>query len=238
MITVILNCYKRAEYLREQIEAIRNQSVDIDEIMIWSNKPEEGQQYNLDSLGVKVAYSNTNLKFHARFAYALLAKSEYVAFFDDDTIPGKDWFLNCLDTMQDSNYILGTTGVRLESDKYDPHTKFGWNGTHNNKLEFVDLVGHAWFMRRSTLKNLWLEDPISWENGEDIQLSAFAYMHNNIKTAVPPHPVNNKDLWGSIAGMEKGNDAAASHWKSNHSTLRNEICQELANKGYKRVLKR
>ena len=238
MITVILNCYKRAEYLKEQIEAIRNQSVAPEEIMIWSNRPEEGQQYNLDDLGVKVAYSNTNMKFHARFAYGLLAKTEYVAFFDDDTIPGKDWFKNCLACMKTGNYILGSAGVRLEGDAYDPCKKVGWNGYLSNQLEMVDLVGHAWFMKRDTLKYLWKEYPISWENGEDIQLSAFAYMNGGIETAVPPHPDFNKDLWGSIKGYEKGDDKNASHWKSNHAPLRNQICKELSDRGYKRVLKR
>ena len=238
MITVILNCYKRAEYLKEQIEAIRNQSVVPEEIMIWSNRPEEGQQYNLDDLGVKVAYSNTNMKFHARFAYGLLAKTEYVAFFDDDTIPGKDWFKNCLACMKTGNYILGSAGVRLEGDAYDPCKKVGWNGYLSNQLEMVDLVGHAWFMKRDTLKYLWQEYPISWENGEDIQLSAFAYMNGGIETAVPPHPDFNKDLWGSIKGYEKGDDKNASHWKSNHAPLRNQICKELSDRGYKRVLKR
>lgn len=237
-ITVILNCYKRAEYLKEQIEAVTGQSIPPEDIMIWSNKPEEGQQFNLDELGVKVAYSNTNLKFHARFAYGLLAKSEYVAFFDDDTIPGKDWFKNCLACMKHGNYILGTSGVRLESENYDPNKKVGWNGVLSNKLELVDLVGHAWFMKRDTLKYLWQEDPISWENGEDIQLSAFAYLHGGIETAVPPHPEDKEHLWGSIKGYEKGNDQNASHWKSNHAPLRNEICSKLSDKGYKRVMKR
>ena len=238
MVTVILNCYKRTVYLKEQIEAIKNQSVKVDEIMVWSNKPEEGIQYNIDDLGVTAAYCNTNLKFHARFAYGLLAKSEYIAYFDDDTIPGKDWFKNCLNCMDEGNFILGTSGVRLESDKYDPNKKVGWNGILSNKLELVDLVGHAWFMKRDTLKYLWQEYPISWENGEDIQLSAFAYLHGGIQTAVPPHPEGKENLWGSIKGYEKGNDQAASHWKSNHAPLRNEICQTLADKGYVRVVKR
>ena len=238
MVTVILNCYKRTVYLKEQIEAIKNQSVKVDEIMVWSNKPEEGIQYNIDDLGVTAAYCNTNLKFHARFAYGLLAKSEYIAYFDDDTIPGKDWFKNCLNCMDEGNFILGTSGVRLESDKYDPNKKVGWNGILSNKLGLVDLVGHAWFMKRDTLKYLWQEYPISWENGEDIQLSAFAYLHGGIQTAVPPHPEGKENLWGSIKGYEKGNDQAASHWKSNHAPLRNEICQTLADKGYKRVMKR
>ena len=238
MITVILNCYKRPEYLQEQIEAIQNQTIKPQEVMVWYNKPEDSPQYDLSELGVKVVTCNHNFKFHGRFAFGLLAQTEYIAYFDDDTIPGKNWFKNCLGYMEEGNYILGTTGVRLEGSGYDPHKKYGWNGQRNNKLELVDLVGHAWFMRRDTLKHLWQEYPISWENGEDIQLSAFAYMYGNIETAVPPHPEDKPDMWGSITGYEKGNDKSASHWKSNHSPLRNQICNTLSDKGYNRVLKR
>ena len=237
MITVILNCYKRPKYLQEQIEVIKNQSVPVDEIMIWSNRPEEGQHYNLDDLGVKVAYSNTNMKFHARFAYGLLAKSEYVAFFDDDTIPGDKWFENCLNFIKDENLILGSTGVLFLGDNYINCKKFGWNGTQNTNLQYVDLVGHSWFMKKSTLKYLWYEDPISWENGEDIQLSGFAYKHGGIRTAVPPHPADNKDIWGSIKSSY-GFDKNASHWKSNHGDLRNKITTTLMQNGYIKVIDR
>lgn len=237
MITVILNSYKRAQYLPEQIRAIKNQSVPVEEIMVWSNRPEEGAQYNIDDLGVKVAYANHNFKFHARFAFGLLAKTEYVAFFDDDTIPGPKWFESCLNHSKE-DVILGSTGVRYLGDAYDPHEKYGWNGIKSDKLEDVDLVGHSWFMKRSTLKYLWQQDPISWENGEDIQLSGFSYMYGDIKTAVPPHTLENKDEWGSIKGMDYGNDQNASHWKSNHSPLRNEISSVLIKQGYKKVIDR
>lgn len=237
MITVILNSYKRAQYLPEQIQAIKNQTVPAEEIMIWSNKPEDSTQYNVDDLGVKVAYANHNFKFHARFAFGLLAKTEYVAFFDDDTIPGPKWFESCLKHSKE-DIILGSTGVRYLGDAYDPHEKYGWNGIKNDKLEDVDLVGHSWFMKRSTLKYLWQQDPISWENGEDIQLSGFSYLYGNIKTAVPPHTLENKEEWGSIKGMDYGNDQNASHWKSNHSPLRNEISSTLINQGYKKVIER
>jgi len=237
MITVVLNCYKRPEYLKEQIEAIKSQTVPAQDIMIWSNKPEQGEQYNLDSLGTTVAYSNANFKFHARFAYGLLAKTEYVAFFDDDTIPGPKWFESCLKHCKE-DLILGSTGVRFLGDAYDPLEKYGWNGTKSSKLEYVDLVGHSWFMKRSTLKYLWYQDPISWENGEDIQLSGFSYMYGGIKTAVPPHTVDNQEEWGSIKGMQYGNDQNASHWKNNHASLRNEISRELMKQGYKKVIDR
>ena len=237
-ITVILNCYKRPEYLKEQIEAIKNQSVPIEDIWIWYNKPEDHEQFDLSGLGCKVATCNHNFKFHGRFAFGLLSQTEYVAYFDDDTIPGPKWFENCLNELQNEDLILGTTGVKYKGDAYDPHVKIGWNGVKNDKLEYVDLVGHAWFMKRSTLQYLWQENPISWENGEDIQLSGFAYKYGNIQTAVPPHPINDLEIWGSIKGMDYGNDKKASHWKSNHSPLRNHISTTLINSGYKKVIDR
>jgi hypothetical protein len=92
-------------------------------------------------------------------------------------------------------------------------------------------------MKRSTLKYLWYEDPISWDNGEDIQLSGFAYKYGGIKTAVPPHPPSDRTLWGSII-PNYGFDKAASHWKSNHLELRNSIATTLMKNGYIKVLDR
>ena len=71
MITVILNCYKRPEYLKEQIEAIQNQTIPIKDIWIWYNKPEDQDQNDLSSLGCKVDICNHNFKFHGRFAFGL-----------------------------------------------------------------------------------------------------------------------------------------------------------------------
>lgn len=238
MITVILNCYKRPEYLQEQIDAIKNQTVPVDDIWIWYNKPEDQEQYDLSQLGCKVATCNHNFKFHGRFAFGLLAQTKYVAYFDDDTIPGPKWFESCLSQMEKENLILGTAGIRLQGSAYNPHSKVGWNGVKSSTLEYVDLVGHAWFMERSTLKYLWQEEQVSWENGEDIQLSAFAYKHGGIKTAVPPHPTNDISVWGSLKGMDYGNDNAASHKKSNHSPLRDQICITLSKSGYIKVIDR
>lgn len=241
-ITVILNCYKRPEYLKQQIESIRNQTVDVDDIFIWYNKPEDGNQYDITDLGCKVATCNHNFKFHGRFAYGLLARSEYVAFFDDDTIPAPKWFENCLNTIENGyDGILGSAGVYLEHDVYKPHTKIGWNGVHSESVRQVDLVGHAWFMRRDYLKYLWYDEPISWENGEDIQLSYLAKKYGNVDTFVPPHPESNKDIWGGIHKFshQYGNDTNAS-WKvnSDHLKLRNEIVSKTIENGYIPVRKR
>jgi GT2 family glycosyltransferase len=239
MITVILNCYKRPQYLQEQIEAIRNQSIPPEDIWIWYNKPEDQEQYDLSNLGCKVVTCNHNYKFHGRFAYGLLAQTKYVAFFDDDTIPGNKWFENCTNTIeQGQDGILGTTGVYLLGDNYSNNTKFGWNGEQNPSTVEVDLVGHAWFMKKNYLRYLWYEDPISWDNGEDMQLSYQAQKYGNIKTYVPPHPSEDTSIWGSLPekGLKYGSDENA-NWikKSNHTPLRNQIVKEQIKRGWKLV---
>lgn len=238
MITVILNCYKRPEYLAQQIEAVQNQTVTPHDIWIWYNKPEEDIQCDFSNLNCKVVTANHNFKFHGRFAFALLAKSEYVALFDDDTIPGEDWFKNCLDTISRGfDGILGTTGVVLKADAYDPNYKVGWNGIQSTDVTQVDLVGHAWFMKRDYLRYLWYEYPLSWENGEDMQLSYLAQKYGNVPTYVPPHPTKELSMWGSIPtkGTHFGNDSNASWRKSNHSKLRNDIARQQIKSGWKLV---
>jgi len=237
MVTVILNCYKRPEYLQEQIQAIKNQTIKCHDIWIWYNKPEDGDQYDLSDSGCKVVTCNHNFKFHGRFALGLLAQTKYVAFFDDDTIPGPMWFENCLNTIK-SGYsgILGSAGILLNGNKYNPHVKVGWNGGGNESVVEVDLVGHAWFFERTILSNFWSNEQLSFDNGEDIQLSAFSKMQKNIKTYVPPHPVNDKNMWGSTKGMLYGNDRKASFKNlKSHKPLRDKIVRTLISRGWKTV---
>jgi len=232
MITAILNGYNRPQNIPKQIEALRNQTIPPTEILLWYNQGIKGQQ-QVDS-SIKTAYCNHNFRFHGRFAFALLAKTKYIALFDDDTIPGKKWFENCLNTMKTHPGILGSAGVYLTTNKYFPHERIGWNGKLNDQPIEVDLVGHAWFLERKHLTYLWYEDPISWENGEDMQLSYFAQKYGNVKTFVPPHPPGQKDLWGSILGMELGSDRLATYrTDKNHGPLRDRIVSEQINRGWK-----
>ena len=236
MITVILNCYKRTQYLEEQLQAIKDQSIAASDIWIWYNSP--GEHEDLSKYGLKVMYSTHNFKYHARFAAGLLAQTEYVAFFDDDTIPGSNWFKNCMDTIE-SGYdgILGTSGVCPKTNKsYIPATKYGWNAVKLDTVKEVDLVGHAWFMRKDYLRYLWYEEPCSWENGEDMQLSYMAQKYGGIKTYVPPHPVSDKSMWGSlpVQGIKYGSDDNAS-WTKNklHFKQRNKVVTDQVKLGWK-----
>ena len=94
-VTVILNGYKRKNQLNEQLDAIRNQTVDVDNVMLWYNQPGDDEMVNYDIMSeIPTAFSNVNLGVWARFAYAFNAQTKYVCVFDDDTIPGKKWIEN------------------------------------------------------------------------------------------------------------------------------------------------
>ena len=241
MITVILNCYKRTDYLKEQIEAVRNQSIKPEDIWIWYNKPEDREQIELDAPGCKLVQCNHNFKFHGRFALGLLAQPPYVAFFDDDTIPSPRWFENCMNTIdQGCDGILGAIGVVLEGDAYAPNYKVGWDFP-NEKVHEVDLVGHAWFMHKDHLRYLWYEEPISWDNGEDMQLSYLALKHGGVRTYVPPHPKDNPDIWGNNpeTATQYANDENANGFHvPSHFPLRQQIAHTYIKNGWNTVLTR
>ena len=240
MISVVLNVYKRPEMLEKQIQAIKSQSVEIksENIHIWYNKSDISQSLPIDK-EIRTYTCNWNTKFWGRFTIPLLVNTPYVALFDDDIVPPKDWLKNCLETIEkpETNGILGGSGVVVDCKGYYPHHKFGWNGSHSDNIERVDLVGQAWFFRQEWIKYLFYEKPITWDNGEDIMFAYLAQKHGGINSFVPPHPEGNKDLWctkydiSQVVGSDKN-----SSWKmGNHLPVRNEICIYCINNGWKTV---
>lgn len=220
LITVLLNAYKRTEYLERQLDAIANQTIKPSRILVWQN----AGSVVPDCLKARVTFAecNENLGVWARFAYALNADTEYICAFDDDTIPGPRWFENCLKTMENHEGLLGTRGLRFMSpQRYHPFQACGWDAP-NEAVEQVDIVGHAWFFKREWLAAFWRELPppdASKIAGEDIHFSYALQKYLGLGTYVPPHPVGEPDLWGSLPeyGKKLGmNEAAIS---SNRDSL-------------------
>ena len=218
-ITVILNCYRRPEYLEQQINSLKEQSIPIDQIWIWVNYHEDNKDIDFSSFDVdRVVKNNYNWKFYGRFANAMLADTKYVALFDDDTVPGSRWLENCLMTIKEYNGILVGNGISVTSDKYVGRKLVGWT-TKNEEVLEVDLGGHAWFFESEWLKYLWMEKPFTWHNGEDIQFSYCAQKYGNIKTFCPRHPADDQSLHSSLEGYEMGVDEKATSRVRNHSVF-------------------
>ena len=214
-ITVILNGYRRPHVLKEQYSAIMEQTIKPAEVFFWQNKAPYQTFFDKSVTDKCVSFiGNSNLGVWARFAYALMAKTKYVCVFDDDTIPGNRWIENCILSNKQKRGLHGTIGVVFDSDAgyAGPYHRIGWDGP-NEEIGEADIVGHSWFFEKELLTTFWRElpDPKFDRAGEDIHFSYMLQKYAGLGTYVPPHPKDDKSLWGSLPdkAMKYGVDAAA-----------------------------
>lgn len=238
-ISVILNVYKRPYTLESQIQSILDTKLVLPEdIHIWYNKV-DGIEHTLPKNSeIKTYKSNWNTKFFGRFTIPLMCRTPYIAIFDDDVICGKDWLRNCMNCINEKNGILGGSGIQVHQKSYRPNTVVGWNGKHYDSKTYVDLVGHAWFFKQETAKAMWMEEPPSWNNGEDMFFSYAAQKYLGLPTYVPPHPKNNVEMWSNVPNRDNSwgfDKNAHSLTQANHITLRNKIISQLIDKDWKTV---
>ena len=180
----------------------------------------------------RVVTCSDNAHVHARFALALTATTEFVALFDDDALPGANWFANCLRTMRQTPGILGTAGVRVAGVSYRNGERFGWHAPCTQTVE-VDLVGHAWFLRTEWVKYLFFAPAVIGSNGEDIELAARAWRLGQVRCFCPPHPPEDRSLWGSLHGVEHGSDAVAASRRPEHLDERDQVVRAEIAAGWK-----
>ena len=208
-VAVVLNGYRRTRWFEEQLVAIENQTHKPSEIFLWQNYHEEGHLDPELASRVTHASCNSNLGVWSRFAFALNCQSDYICIFDDDTIPGSKWLENCVKTYESDDRIgvLGTVGISF-GDKYYTWQKvkrIGWVEP-NEETTQVDMGGHAWFFHRNMLSHFWRERPKQFIPivGEDMHLSHMVQKYGGKGTFCPPHPANDKEMWGSLKGAEYG----------------------------------
>jgi hypothetical protein len=205
-VSVVLTLYKRPEKLLEQINAILNQTIKPKEIIVFH----DASNFEVDELLIKEVKNKVdnyikvenNVGVWGRFAGGLIAKSKYICFFDDDTIPGIRWLENCYTNIINKKGLYGTIGIDswdLTKYPYDCYRRWGWHAPCDKTIK-VDFVGHSWFLEKDWLGVMWINssDIYSFKYvGEDAFLSFSLKKWLNINTYVPPHPIDNIDLYGS-----------------------------------------
>ena len=245
MVTVILNVYKRPQYLKEQIEAIQSQTISCD-IWIDYTVPEGEQMYDLSSIAPNAKITtrtNQNLFHIGRFFYALNTQSEYVFILDDDIIPGKNYLKHCINIMDNEGDCI-LTGYGLIFDRNTPRyhavEKFGWHSLAQGGFDTskeVDMAGHSWFMKRSSLSYITREKPYSFENGEDLFFSYIINKYAKIPIKVAPHKIDEPENWSCDynKGMKMGNDENATFKLNNHLPIRNSSVKHYLDNGWKLI---
>jgi len=205
-ITAIINIFRRHHILEQQINAIMNQSIPPKSIIIWNNGNQEVDlsKYKKDPI-FKIFDCNYNSGVWSRFMISQLADTDYICIFDDDTIPGSNWFKNCMNCMSQKEALYGTIGVIFKNeDNYRVYRRYGWDSNLNGNNVVpkpVDIVGHSWFFKKEWISFL-LREPQKVNEyfcvGEDMTFSYMLQKYANISTYVPPHPSNDLSLFGSI----------------------------------------
>lgn len=226
-ISVVLFTFRRPDYFKEQIKAIKSQTIEPLEIIVGHLKNEKTRKFDFRDID-KLIYYEYDPGFCAKFITAMAAKGKFVAIFDDDTIPGKKWLENCLNCFEEREGIYGPFGVRMSNPSYRGIFRLsGWN--HNNEnIEEVDFMGQSWFIPYSYLRYMWMEQPPFYNNAEDIFFAYQAQKYGGIKVYVPPHPKNNSEMWGTLKahyGLDK--EAISIRAYNEHNTLRDEMVRQL-----------
>ena len=242
-ITVILTVWKR-HHLKKQLNYILNQTKKPYQIWIYQNESHMDidipdnlkEKYNISLIQSK----DINFKFHGRFMLPLMCDTEYTAIFDDDTMPGKKWLENCLDTSKRNNCIVGANGRTMKEGfekENDQHMSAHGDGRPVEQETEVDFVGHCWFFKTEWCKNMWKDRPLSWDNGEDIHFAAASQIYDGIKCYVPKMPSNEKSMWGDTES-HLGQDQHATWRLGNHGSLRSEVTKYWYNKGWRPLISR
>lgn len=242
-VTFVLNGFKRPHTLKEQYQALKNQTIQDFEIFLWINLVDNRSlQFDQEIINdCNSIISNTNFGVWGRFTAALNARTKYVCIIDDDTIPGKKWLENCYNTLQTHYGVLSTRGAimnpghDLQYPAPNSYKAVGWC-SQNEITTRVDMGCHSWFFEKEWLRGFFAEmpSPFPMRYGEDMHLSYSVKKHFDINTYVPPHPANDLDLWGSMpeTAQNYGTDSAAVSWSNEANLGMNRYWNFIKQNGY------
>lgn len=235
-IAVIMTIYKRHRY-NEQLFSILNQKILPKEIFVWQNEnhvefiPDNIIVEKFKNLNISINHihsKNKNFKFHGRFTLPLLFDNKYIAILDDDTIPGHLWFEKCLNLCNKNNAIITANGRKWDFKK---EKQIGFEAPVQKDMH-VDFGGHCWFFKREHIHYMWREKAPTFENGEDMHISASAKIHGNVITIMPQQIKPDRSDWGDKS-PELGWDEHASWRKPNHGKERDNLFKYWIEKGWK-----
>lgn len=230
-VTTVITVCDRLEYLKDQIDAIENQTVESDIFIHWNNS----EDYNLKYPAF--VYKNTEKHFslYTRFYNSLNIRTPYIFIPDDDILPGEEYLERCIEfsKQQDDKVLIGVLGMKFANGErvYNVQERIGL--AHNSfpsKPVKVDMVGQGYFMHSDVLKHYATQKPLH-PYGEDIHL-AYTMYTNGIPIYVLNIDKNDKKTYPDLTLGQRGNDEH-SQWKhSRHKVLRDFLVNSFTEQGW------
>ena len=124
MITVVVPTRNRPDLLNQLISTIVPMLKNDDKVIIVDSSDLELQSQNLKTIP-RISYVITEVKSAAiqrNIGIDLISASDYVFFLDDDVVPPKDYFSDCVKTLEDSRAV-GVSGVAINPQKINTFIK-------------------------------------------------------------------------------------------------------------------
>ena len=155
-VSVVMATYNGAQYLREQIDSILNQTYPVHELIIQDDKSTDhtvaiANEYANRNPVVKVFVNERNMGLNQNFKSAVMrATSDFIAISDQDDI----WFNDKLERQVAaigncdvccSPHAYGTTSKKLVVNNYPPNVE--------RLLFFSSVCGHTMICRRDFVQN-------------------------------------------------------------------------------------
>lgn len=204
-VTAILTCFERPDLFRKQLDALRSQTLQPANIIVWVNTgtvPHDERALR-GAADVVVIRANTNMGPWIRFTMALEAPTKYVAILDDDTIPGPGWIEACVKRLEEDEQdsedgepglCIAAAGEVFAED--DPQSRYvvGPESPRIDEME-VDIGRQGWFFRKDFIHLFMTYPRVVAPIGWGLHFSA-ALQDAGILTIVLPYEPGNTHAWG------------------------------------------
>jgi len=179
-ICILLTQYKR-NYLKQQLESIKNQSLKPDYLIVFQNENHvniEHLKLEYDFIHVKSDY---NTKYFGRFSYCFNIPADIFIIIDDDLIPGIKCIENYVQQCIGLNSIIGGNGrygyFNKNKHKFKPLLDYGIRN-----LQLVDFVGHIWCFKKEWLHYMFSIQPYTYDTSEDMHFCFSSKLLGNINS--------------------------------------------------------
>ncbi|HWB92057.1 MAG TPA: hypothetical protein VG605_09400 [Puia sp.] len=247
-ITAILTVWKR-EHLSEQLRVLGQQSHPPEHIWVYHCGSHQPPDYSLldHYPNLYYQYNTSDLGYFGRFNLALFAKTDYIFIMDDDVVPSAHWLEKGMQLCSAHQSIVSPAGRIIPPGSFRPeeirdprHVQTFYIGDGDaarfNRCfadSFVDYGCNSWLLKAEWMTYFWSIKPYTLETGEDIHLSAAAFMQGGVRTICP-----RQEEFGLCGNLKKayGLDEHASWRRPDFADKREKIFTYwIKEKGWKPV---
>lgn len=248
--SAIICLWKRKEYIKEQIKAIKSQSISPIEIicLINENHFKAAEITELKEQDCKIILSEINSLYN-RWAVSYVCRGDYVCIFDDDTIPGSSYIENAIRCCDGYDCMTGASGRIYDPNGRESLYKIVSPVAHDGSFVscsaddiYCDWVCNSYLFKRSWVPSILdeMSKMESFSTYDDMQAALSLFRSKKIGCIVPFQPQENKELIASLyPEFGSDNHAVWLNYNENHFVDRRKyIKREIETGNYTPVAKR